>query len=174
METAVYLLAKAEQCRRLAANIVGDPLHDVLIKLAEEFEANAATCIAREKTAHVSAVGEDALGVVEPYHVCFRNRHTRAIGRDDFFAPNDAHAIVVARTLADACSDLCTGFELWQNERQVDYSEEQKLSGVHEIALKVQGIVLERELVLRESESVIASSTRLLEETDRLLQRLRG
>jgi hypothetical protein len=173
METAAYLLAKAAQCRRLAANIAGDPLHDVLIKLAQEFEANAATCIAREKAGRASAVGEDAR-VVERYHVCFRNRHTLAIGRDDFFAPNDAHAIVVARTLADACSDLCTGFELWQSEREIDHSKERKLRGADEIALKVQGIVLERELVLRESESVIASSARLLEETDRLLQRLRG
>jgi hypothetical protein len=41
-ETAQYLLEKAEQCRRLAAEIPGDPASDALIKLAEEFEAQAA------------------------------------------------------------------------------------------------------------------------------------
>jgi hypothetical protein len=41
-ETAAYLLAKAAQCRRLAAEIPGDPMSDALIKLAEEFEAQAA------------------------------------------------------------------------------------------------------------------------------------
>jgi hypothetical protein len=41
-QTAAYLLEKAAQCRRLAAEIIGDPTSDALIKLAEEFEAQAA------------------------------------------------------------------------------------------------------------------------------------
>jgi hypothetical protein len=42
-ESPAYLLEKAAQCRRLAAEIPGDPMSDALIKLAEEFEAQAAT-----------------------------------------------------------------------------------------------------------------------------------
>jgi hypothetical protein len=41
-ETAARLLEKAAQCRRLAAELVGDPAGEAFIKLAEEFEARAA------------------------------------------------------------------------------------------------------------------------------------
>jgi hypothetical protein len=40
-EAAAYLLERAAQCRRLAAEIPGDPTSDALIKLAQEFEAQA-------------------------------------------------------------------------------------------------------------------------------------
>jgi hypothetical protein len=59
METAAYFLEKAAQCRRLAANIVGDRSHDGLIKLAEEFEAKAAAYTARERAALAIGVGDD-------------------------------------------------------------------------------------------------------------------
>jgi hypothetical protein len=42
METAAYFVEKAAQCRRLAAAIPGDNTAEALIKLAKEFEANAA------------------------------------------------------------------------------------------------------------------------------------
>jgi len=58
VETAAYFLEKAAQCRRLAANIVGDCSHHGLIKLAEEFEAKAAAYAARERAAHAIGVGD--------------------------------------------------------------------------------------------------------------------
>src|SRR5215468_3535717 len=103
------------------------------------------------------------------YRVYFRNQHTFIIGRDDFVAADDEDAVVIAQTLADACSDLCTRFELWQSKRRVDTSPEQTIPNVNEIAARVQNIVLERELALRESKWVIAESARLLKETERLL-----
>jgi hypothetical protein len=46
-ETAACLLEKAAQCRRLAAELLGDPAGEAFIKLAEEFEAQAAAYMAR-------------------------------------------------------------------------------------------------------------------------------
>jgi hypothetical protein len=105
------------------------------------------------------------------YRVYFRNQHAFIIGRDDFLAVDDADATVIAKTLADACSDLCTGIELRQGARRVDTSPEQLIPDADEIAARVQNIVLERLLVLRESQWVIAESGRLLKETQRLLER---
>jgi hypothetical protein len=39
---SAYFREKAAQCRRLAANIVGDPTAEALLRLAKEFEAKAA------------------------------------------------------------------------------------------------------------------------------------
>jgi hypothetical protein len=48
-ESADFLREKAARCRRLAAEIPGDPAGDALIKLAEEFEAQAVAYDARER-----------------------------------------------------------------------------------------------------------------------------
>jgi hypothetical protein len=103
------------------------------------------------------------------YRVYFRNQHAFIVGRDDFVAVDDEDAVVIAKTLADACSDLCARFELWQSKRRVDASPEQTIPNANEIAARVQNIVLERELALRDSKWVIAESARLLKETERLL-----
>jgi hypothetical protein len=47
------------------------------------------------------------------YRIYFRNEHGYIIGRDDYIAEDDEHAMVVARALRSACSDLCTGIEVW-------------------------------------------------------------
>ena len=104
------------------------------------------------------------------YRVYFRNQHKFIIGRDDFVAADDEDAAVIAVRLADACSDMCTGFELWQSARRLDTSPAQTIPNANEIAARVQNIVLERALVLRDSKWVIAESTRLLEATRRLLE----
>ena len=105
------------------------------------------------------------------YRIYFRNQHAFIIGRDDFPANDDTHAIVIARTLADACSDLCSRFELWQSERQLDaLASSQIISNDDEIAATVGHIVLERALVLRDSRWVVADSARLLETTQQLLK----
>jgi hypothetical protein len=54
---AKYFRDKAAQCRRLAANIVGDPTAEALLRLAEEFEAKAAAYDARERDAFAIGVG---------------------------------------------------------------------------------------------------------------------
>jgi hypothetical protein len=55
-----YFRDKAAQCRRLAANIVGDPTAEALLSLAEEFEAKAAAQVARERAALAIGVGDEA------------------------------------------------------------------------------------------------------------------
>ena len=109
--------------------------------------------------------------VVPLYRIYFRNQHGFAIGRDDFRVGDDEHAIVIARMLADACSDLCSTVELWQSARRVDASAaSQIISTADEIAARVQNVVLERELVLRDSRWVVAESARLLEHIRRVLE----
>ena len=58
-------LEKAAQCRRLAANIVGDPAAEALLRLAEEFEAKAAYG-AREKAAHAIGGGDGVFPMEKP------------------------------------------------------------------------------------------------------------
>jgi hypothetical protein len=83
---------------------------------------------------------------------------------------DDASAFAVAHMLADACSDRCTDFELWQNTRRVDEFFPKSVTPTAEkIAGAAQQTVIERELAIRASQRVIADSVRLLEQTRRLL-----
>src|SRR5690349_17282728 len=108
------------------------------------------------------------------YRIYFKNQHGFVIGRDDFIADDDEHAVAIALALDGACTDVCTGIELWDGIRRVETSMRAagKLSR-SEIVEKVQDTVLEREIVLRESKWVLAQSARLLAETERLLDRQR-
>ena len=51
------------------------------------------------------------------YRVYFKNRYGFLIGRDDFDAQDDDYAMGIARTLRNACSDICHSFELWQKRK---------------------------------------------------------
>ena len=62
------------------------------------------------------------------YRVYFRNQQKFVVGRDLFDAEDDARAMAIARTLCDACSDICTGFDLWQGVRQVEMCSAPKTS----------------------------------------------
>ena len=55
-----YFRDKAAQCRRLAANIVGDPTAEALLRLADEFEAKAAAQVAHERAAIANGGGKRA------------------------------------------------------------------------------------------------------------------
>jgi hypothetical protein len=46
-----YFREKAQQCRRMAANITGDPTAEALLRLAEEFDAKAALYEAQKRAA---------------------------------------------------------------------------------------------------------------------------
>ena len=108
------------------------------------------------------------------YRVYFRNRHGFVIGRDDFDAQDDEFAVVIVRTLRNACSDICTGFELWKSERLIDASTSTRtLCNADEITVQVQNMVIEREMALLDSEWVIAESGRLLKQSQLLLDRTR-
>ena len=105
------------------------------------------------------------------YRIYFKNRHGFFIGCDDFDAQDDDHAMAIAQTLRSACSDICSGFELWQSARRVDTH----IAGnAEEITAQVQNTVLEREMALLDSEWVIAESARLLKQTQRLVEHRRA
>jgi len=106
------------------------------------------------------------------YSVDFRNQHGLLIGRDDFTAEDDKDAIAIAQTLADACSDRCSHFVLWQRRRRVAARRSTTTSSL-EISARVQEIVLEREFVIQASKCAIADSARLLGQTHRLLGAIR-
>ena len=108
------------------------------------------------------------------YRLYFRDAGKQIVGRDDFDAENDARALVIARMLRDACSDSCTGFELWQNTRHVDLPYNCAGANADDMHAKVEMIVIERELAICASRWAIADSARLLEQTRRLLNQTRG
>ena len=53
------------------------------------------------------------------YRLFFLNAAGKVITTDDFAAALDTDATRMAVVLADACGDHCSGFELWQANRQV-------------------------------------------------------
>jgi len=108
------------------------------------------------------------------YRIHFKNRYGFFLGRDDFDAQDDDHAMAIAGTLRNASSDICTGFELWQSARRVDTSGSTHTPGnADEISAEVQNTVLEREMMLLDSEWVIAESRRLLKQMQLLLDSTR-
>src|SRR5215472_2719072 len=81
------------------------------------------------------------------YRIYFKNHCGFFIGRDDFDAQDDDYAMVIARTLRNACSDICHSFELWQSARRVDMSGSTRSpSTAGEITAAAQNTVLEREM----------------------------
>jgi hypothetical protein len=109
------------------------------------------------------------------YRIYFKNRYGFFIGCDDFDAQDDDHAMAIARTLRNVCSDICTSFELWQSARRVDTSGSTHAPrNIDEITAEVQNTVLEREMALLDSEWVIAESARLLKQTQRLVESRRS
>lgn len=105
------------------------------------------------------------------YRVFFRDKIGTIIGRDDFEAPDDHRAMLIARALCDACSDLAASCELRQGFRLIDRRFPMRtvnLSAEH-LARTTREIILAREIALLESRWAIADSARLLEQTARLL-----
>jgi hypothetical protein len=105
---------------------------------------------------------------VAAYRVFFWAEDGTIVGRDDFDADDDAFATAIAHMLADACSDRCAAFELWQSTRRVD-TRFPIVPRAEDIAAAAQQTVLDRELAIRDSKWIIADSVRLLEQTKRLL-----
>jgi len=92
-------------------------------------------------------------------------------GRVDFDAEDDPVAMTTAELLADACSDKCGGFELWQDTRQL--CDRRMLPRPPRLTLsdlseKRQAVVIETEVAIKDCAFVIASSQRLLESLKQL------
>lgn len=84
--------------------------------------------------------------------------------REEFRAPNDGDALIIATVVADACSDEHTGFELWSLARRV-FGPAPAVSplALDEISQAHQRAVLDLEEALQRSRWAIAKSRRLLE-----------
>jgi hypothetical protein len=63
------------------------------------------------------------------YRLYLLNAAQRLAARNQFEAENDETAITIAGLLSDACSDLSSGFELWQGARRVVPDVKQQVAG---------------------------------------------
>ena len=107
------------------------------------------------------------------YRLYFLNAAQRISARDEFEAESDEAASAIGGQLYDACSDLSSGFELWQGARRVVPDVKKQVAGHPNqsrtaITLKLQNIVLEREEILQQSHWLIAKSKRLQARVDEL------
>jgi hypothetical protein len=104
------------------------------------------------------------------YRINFRQGRL-VVGRDDFDIDGDAGAVIVGRTLFDACSDVCSSFDLWQGERQIDPWRPGELQALgRDVTEHRQRVIAESEERLRDSRWAIASSKRLLERIENLVK----
>ena len=107
------------------------------------------------------------------YRLYFLNAAQRISARDEFEAEDDETGTTIAGLLYDACSDLSSGFELWQGARRVVPGVRKQVArhpnpSSTAITLKVQNIVIEREEILQQSHWLIARSKRLQARVDEL------
>src|SRR5690348_2807004 len=106
------------------------------------------------------------------YRMQFYSRSDSFQGRHEFEAENDRAAMMIAELLADACSDLCETFELWDGARRVDASYSKMpcptVSAEH-VAAMTQTSLIRREEAIHRSHWAIARSKRLIEKMERLL-----
>jgi hypothetical protein len=110
------------------------------------------------------------------YRVFLKDEHGTLVGRDQFDAPDDLRALVVARMLCDACSDRAASCEVRQGFRLIDRRFPMRTVNLRweHLSPKTQEIVYEREFALLESRWAIADSARLLEQTRRFSNQTRG
>jgi hypothetical protein len=103
------------------------------------------------------------------YRMYFRDA-AGICARIDFDADNDRIAMSSAELLADACSDKCSGFELWLGTRELcDRRALRPLPPVSlaELMEKRQANVVETEEAIKNSVFTIASSQMLLKQLER-------
>lgn len=97
--------------------------------------------------------------------------------REEFIAPNDDVALIVANMVYRACSDTCHSYELWQVDRRViafDGSRETiVVAPTDQQTVDIQQITLNLEDILQRSHWHIARSATLMAETERLRERMR-
>jgi hypothetical protein len=76
----------------------------------------AGTDCAAEPLAASSAGREERASMI-----CGDHRYSYAItGCEEFETENDAAALAIARSIAEAAADVCDAFELWDGPRQID------------------------------------------------------
>lgn len=111
------------------------------------------------------------------YRLFFLDEHAAIQARQEFLAADDGEAIIFAALLFDACSEDCSGYELWNGARIVvsTFTGLGTSDGTltHEdITEKQQRYLLELEEILRHSHWRISKSKKLLEATEILRERV--
>jgi hypothetical protein len=98
------------------------------------------------------------------YRLYFRDGRHWTCGRQDFEAVTKSEAICIARELADACSDVCRSFELWNGRKLV--CEPPDIGDVYPLDERHEEIAIRTEEMIRWSYWRIAQSQRLIERLD--------
>jgi hypothetical protein len=112
------------------------------------------------------------------YRLYFLDEKGAFEARQEFEAPDDAAALMVADFVFHACSDACASFELWQGRRLVMIAGD----GLREAGdavltetqvIDIQHITIGLEEALQRDHWLIARSTTLVNETRQLKEKLR-
>jgi hypothetical protein len=100
--------------------------------------------------------------------ICGDHRYSYAItGCEEFETENDAAALAIARSIAEAAADVCDAFELWDGPRQIDQARMATLP-TSVVTAQWQDHVIRAEETLLNSGWAIARSRRLLARFDQL------
>ena len=101
---------------------------------------------------------------------------TKAIkAREEFLAPNDADALIIASVVADACADEHAGYELWSLARCV-FGPSPAIAppSLSELSQGHQQAILDLVDALQRSRWAVAKSRRLIEKKNELRALLDG
>jgi transcriptional regulator with XRE-family HTH domain len=113
-------------------------------------------------------------GVVMPiYRLVFLDENDEAIAEHVFDDENESSAVLLAYTLAEACSDRCRDFELWRGSRPVRHMDAGIFFSVDKKVLEREE-VLRHEIAIRDSRSPVSGSPKLLDRIARLESDLRS
>lgn len=102
------------------------------------------------------------------YRIYLCDSKDRILAREDVEAADDHAAMMIAVRLWDACSDVSSGFELWQGSRRLDTAIDTSTVNADWLNAEMQAAVAHHEERLRDSRWAIAGSKRLLEQTQRM------
>lgn len=92
------------------------------------------------------------------------------LATEDFAADSDEEVFGIATAVANACSDICTSYEVWRGfSLRVSATTSWGASLTTRLNERAQLIALDRELTLRDSRSRVARSRQLMREIDQLV-----
>ena len=103
------------------------------------------------------------------YRLYFLNQVGQVIGAEVFDAANEIEAKAMGTILADACSDLAHGFELWQANNCVHSESNGTVVAIPEQIERIRS--MHQESIVRFEERLASSSSRLAK-SERLLSSL--
>ncbi len=106
-----------------------------------------------------SSLGDE--GVSSTSYRLYLRSANRIVCRHEFAAPNDAEAHQVAELLAEAASDLCNSFEVWQGARVVAWGRGPVSAGGGERSARVEAALVQAAATILHGEWDVARSNLL-------------